>query len=111
MRRVGEVITGTGPLKALVERARDLRALQAVLATRLGSDFSRYCQVAGLREDGTLVLVAGSPAWATRFRYLAPDLVTWARESRIPELQGMRAVHVSVSRGPLPGVVADPRPT
>jgi len=47
--------------------------------------------------------VAGSAGWATRFRYLGPDLVNWAQEAQIPALRGLRAVHVIVGRGGLPG--------
>lgn len=103
MRRLGDVMATEGSLQGLVAKARTLTALQAALAERLGSDFSTHCQVAGLREDGTLVLVAGSAAWATRFRYLGPDLVNWAKEAQIPVLRGLRAVHVVVGRGGLPG--------
>lgn len=105
MRRVGDVMTTEGSLQGLVAKARALAGLQAALAERLGADFATHCKVAGLREDGTLVLVAGSAGWATRFRYLGPDLVQWARDAQIPALRGLRAVHVVVSRGGLPGAL------
>jgi len=101
MRRLGDVMATEGALRGLVERARALSRLQTALTERLGQDFSTHCKVADLREDGTLVLVAGSAAWATRFRYLGPDLVNWAREAQVPALRGPRAVHVVVGRGGL----------
>jgi hypothetical protein len=103
MRRLGDVMATEGSLQGLLAKARVLAGLQAALAERLGPDFSIHCKVAGLREDGTLVLVAGSAAWATRFRYLGPDLVNWAKEAQIPALRGLRAVHVIIGRGGLPG--------
>jgi len=103
MRRLGDVMATESALQGLMEKARSLSRLQAALAERLGQDFSTHCKVAGLREDGTLVLVAGSAGWATRFRYLGPDLVNWAQEAQIPALRGLRAVHVIVGRGGLPG--------
>ena len=104
MRRLGDVMARDGSLQGLVAKARWLAGLEAALTERMGPEFSKHCKVAGLREDGTLVLVTASAAWATRFRYLGPELVSWARDANISALSGLRAVHVIVGRGGLPGV-------
>lgn len=57
---------------------RELKAQKTLLTDVrqcLPADLAKHCAAAQLRE-GTLVLHTDSPAWATRLRYLAPQLVS-----------------------------------
>ena len=56
-------------LASLVERARFLRQLDRSIRAQLPETLSPHVQVANLRGD-CLVMLADSPTWATRLRYL-----------------------------------------
>jgi len=83
---------------------REIRVQQRLLADVrqcLPADLSQHCLSARLRED-TLVLHTDSPAWATRLRYLAPQLTSVL----VPEYPALREVKIRL-------IVADtvhPRP-
>lgn len=51
-------------------------ALQAVLTDDLASNLV----AANVREDGNLILVCSSPAWASRLRFEADQLIDVARK-------------------------------
>ncbi len=56
---------------------RELKAQKSLLIDLrqcLSTDLAEHCASAHIREN-TLVIHADSPAWATRLRYLAPQLV------------------------------------
>lgn len=68
-RSVDHVIsTASGTLGLLTEHARRIAALNETLSPALGPDLAAHCRVADFR-DARLVLLADSPAWATRLRY------------------------------------------
>lgn len=98
-RKLTEVMARDTTLSQLLRTARELKALQALLDARMGAGFAANCKVAALRADGTLVLVARSPVWASRLRYLGNDLVEWAKQ--VPELASVSGVHVQVGKNPV----------
>lgn len=98
-RKLTEVMARDTTLSQLLRTARELKALQALLDARMGSGFAANCKVAALRADGTLVLVARSPVWASRLRYLGNELVEWAKQE--PELASVTSVHVQVGKDPV----------
>jgi predicted nucleic acid-binding Zn ribbon protein len=52
----------------------------------VGPDIAAHASPVSLR-DGTLVVIADQPAWATQLRFLASDLLTRIRaEAGAPEL-------------------------
>lgn len=57
----------------LFSHVQTLAGLQIWLKNQLPRPLNEHCQVVNLR-DGTLILGASSPVWATRLRYLAPQL-------------------------------------
>ena len=68
-----------GDLGALVRRAKDMSSLAAALAGAIGPDEGASIAAANVREDGELVVLVRSPAWASRLRYLADTLLATAR--------------------------------
>jgi hypothetical protein len=70
--------------------ASEIRAQQRLLADIrrcLPADIGRHCLSAHIRDD-VLVVHLSSPAWATRLRYLAPQLVEVLR----PEYPALRRI-------------------
>lgn len=98
-RRLTDVMARDTTLSQLLRTARELKRLQALLDERMGAGFAANCKVAALRADGTLVLVARSPVWASRLRYLGNELVAWAKQ--VPELAAISGVHVQVGKDPV----------
>lgn len=73
--------SNNGDLGGLVRRARELGELTDVLSAALPGDCAGAILAANVRDDGTLVIIAASSAWANRLRYEAELLLAAARES------------------------------
>ncbi len=73
---------------------REIRARGTLLhqiRRLLPADLALHCRAAQIRED-LLVLHVDAPVWATRLRYLAPELLGLLR----PDHTGLTAVTVKV---------------
>lgn len=70
-----------GELGDVVRRAREMGELTHVLSKSLPGDYAGAIVAANLREDGDLVIIAASPAWASRLRYETDTLLATAREA------------------------------
>lgn len=66
-------------LSKLLEHARQIEALDQALKGCLEPPLNRHCQVANLTSS-RLVLHVRSPIWATRLRYIVPDLLACLRK-------------------------------
>ena len=73
--------SNNGDLGSLVERARALGELTDVLSAALPGDCAGAIVAANIRDDGTLVVIAASPAWANRLRYEGEALLSAARQT------------------------------
>ncbi len=71
--------SGDGDLGKIVRRAREMGELTEILASALPADQAPGIAAANLRDDGELVVIASSPAWASRLRYEADTLLDAAR--------------------------------
>ena len=72
-----------GDLGDIVRRAREMGELTDVLARALPAEQRHGIVAANLRESGELVVIAATPAWASRLRYEADALLDAARESGV----------------------------
>ena len=68
-----------GDLADIVRRAREMGELTAVLSEALPADQSEAIVAANLRDDGALVVIAASSAWASRLRFETDTLLEAAR--------------------------------
>lgn len=68
-----------GDLGALVRRAKEMGELTHLLCDCLGDEYAGALVAANLRDDGELVVIAASSAWASRLRYEADKLLAAAR--------------------------------
>jgi len=72
-----------GDLGNIVRRARKLGELTDLLSGTLAEDFAGAIVAANVREDGELVVIAASSAWASRLRYESDVLLEAARAAGV----------------------------
>ena len=70
-----------GGLGEVVRHARDMGQLVKALQQSLPDDEATGILAANVREDGELVVLAASPAWAAKLRFEADTLLEAARAS------------------------------
>jgi hypothetical protein len=69
----------SGELGDIVRRAREMGELTHILSKGLPAEYAGAIVAANLREDGELVIIAASSAWASRLRYETDILLATAR--------------------------------
>jgi len=72
-----------GDLANIVRRAKELGELTSRLASALPEDLSGAIVAANVRENGELVVIAASSAWASRLRYESDALLAAARTAGV----------------------------
>ena len=72
-RCAADLLGGVNALGGLAEAARRAGKLEQTLRRALPADLKPHLRGAHLR-DATLVILADGPAWATRLRFLEPEL-------------------------------------
>jgi len=80
-------------LEELAAEARSRMDLADQLREKLPQELARHLMGANLRDDGTLVVVASSPEWASRFRFEATEILATCRQ------QERRALRIKVRVG------------
>ena len=63
----------------IVQHARDMGDLVQILQNSLPAEQQSAISAANIRDDGELVILANSSAWASRLRYETEVLMTAAR--------------------------------
>ena len=81
-KRLGSLVNplNKGELADIVQRARDMGELAEALARALPADEAASLVAANVRDDGELVVICRSPAWAARLRFESDTLLTAARQ-------------------------------
>lgn len=79
-----------GDLASIVRRAQDMGELASALVRVLPADEGAAIIAANVRDDGELVVLCRSPAWASRLRFSADALLEAAKS------QGIDAIRCSV---------------
>ncbi len=72
--------TGDG-LGKIIQRAQKLEALTGVLRARLPAEMAQSLVATNLRDDGELVLICATSAWASRMRFETDGLIDAARRA------------------------------
>ncbi len=70
-----------GGLGDLVRHAREMGELADQLQQALPDDMKTSICAANIRDNGDLVILASSPAWAAKLRFEADRLMTTARQT------------------------------
>lgn len=68
-------------LNKIVQRAQNMEALASVLRAALPADAAQSLIAANLRDNGDLVLICTSSAWASRLRFESENLMSAALEA------------------------------
>jgi hypothetical protein len=72
-----------GDLGEIVKRARRMGELTNILSSALPESDKSAIVAANVRDDGELVIICASPAWASRLRYETETLLKAARDAGI----------------------------
>jgi hypothetical protein len=70
-----------GGLGDIIRHARDMGELVHKLQQALPDDMTTSIQSANIRDNGELVILASTPAWAAKLRFEANRLMATARET------------------------------
>ena len=70
-----------GGLGEIIRHAQDMDELLQCLQQQLPEESAANILSANVRDDGELVILASSPAWAARIRFEADSLMAAARQS------------------------------
>ncbi len=84
-----------GDLGSLISRARRMGELTGILCRALPESDRNAIVAANLRDDGELVVICASSAWASRLRYETDRLLQAATDAGI----AARSCRVRVSQG------------
>jgi hypothetical protein len=87
--------SAAGGLGDVVRHARDMGDLVQLLQNSLPSEQRAAISAANIRDDGELVILANSSAWASRLRYETDALMNAARKTG----KTVNKCSVRVSRG------------
>ena len=68
-----------GDLASIVRRAQDMGELASARVAAVSPEEGASILTANVRDDGELVVLCRSPAWASRLRFSADALVAAAR--------------------------------
>ena len=93
--RVARIFSTIGSLRQLTAQADRHQELECAIAARLSLELRPHLRFGAVR-DGCLVLIADSPAWATRARYFTPELL--ANLPPEPEFGDVRSIRVRLRR-------------
>ena len=92
--RLEKLLGSTTGLTKIVRRAQDMEALAGRLRAELPDAAAAALLAANLRENGELVLIVPSSAWASRLRFESEALAEVARKAGFI----VKSVRVAVSR-------------
>lgn len=84
-----------GDLSDLINRAQRMGELTHILSKALPESDQTAIVAANVREDGELVVICASSAWASRLRYETETLLKAARDAGI----SANACRIRVSQG------------
>ena len=70
-----------GGLGEIVRHARDMGTIVAALQAALPPETAGAIRAANIRDDGDLVVLASSSAWAAKLRFEADALIEAARKT------------------------------
>ena len=70
---------GDSQLGKLLERARQIAALNPLVKQYLDANLAKHCQVCNLK-NGRLIVITDKAVYATRLKYEIPELLTKLRQ-------------------------------
>ena len=89
MSSVSDILASSGKLSQLRDHIQKLDSLQTKLRDYPGPPLNKHVIVADYRQK-TLIFHADSAAWATKLRYLTPELLRLFRD----DLPGLRSIRI-----------------
>lgn len=89
MKTINQLMVHSSKLSSLLEKSKKIKLFEEKLKASLQTPLNQHCHVANLRET-TLVVIADSSLWATKFRYMTQQLlVKWQNDPLMHTIQQM----------------------
>ena len=85
----------SGTLDHIIRTASDMDSLTGALRAALAPELADHLVAANTRDDGELVIICSSSAWASRIRFESDTLLAAAGDAGFPA----DSLRVSVSQG------------
>lgn len=85
----------SGSLEKLIQTAQNMDSLTTALQSAVARDIGENLLAANVREDGALVIICSSSAWASRARFESDALLAAARSAGFDT----NSVRVMVTQG------------
>jgi len=82
-------------LQKIIQTAKNMDSLTDVLQAAAAQDVAEHILAANVRDDGELVVICSSSAWASRVRFEAETFLDAARDAGF----GAATMRVTVTRG------------
>jgi len=103
MKTINQLIQGQtgGGLAYLVQRSRLLQHIDELFQTHLPLFIGQHCRIVNIR-DKTLVIHTDSAAWASRLRYMIPELLDYWQADK--QLSALDITEIDIKIRPLPEV-------
>jgi hypothetical protein len=95
--RLDRILAAESTLQPVLAKAHELRALAGLLARFLPPELARQTRVVNYR-DGEVVLLAASPAAASKLRLLSPSLANFFSKQRLQVISVSTRVQPNTSQ-------------
>ncbi len=95
MKTIGEILQNQkSTLGNLIKKSKTTKDIARIFSVAIDSSISKYCQFANY-QGGELTVIAANPSWATKIRYLIPDLI---KQLKIhPEFREIKKIRYTVA--------------
>jgi hypothetical protein len=94
-KNIASFLTENNVLTSIVQKAAHLRQLDQLLKTLIDKEIAAHCCVANYR-DNILVIQCENAAWATRFKFLIPELLKNFRQNG--QLRSLVSISLIIAR-------------
>jgi|GEM_PF-2756092 len=90
---LNDVVKGNSALRRMAELIRQLNPIKAAVLENVPKNYTEHCIFINIKNH-SLLLYVDSPAWASRFRYLSPDLLRVLKKSN--NFQNLTSISVKI---------------
>ena len=97
MKTIDTILSKSTVLQNLLNKTNELQYLSKIFAICLEEKLAKHCRIAKMDlENKTLHVAVDNPTWATKLRYVLPDVLKNLRTQ--PEFKNIKSIKYSVTQ-------------